>query len=271
MEVIRFIIYGNVLISLSAGLLSLGLVSFLNCDNSIYYFFSVFFATLFIYNFQRIPRLDEVNNQYSDRHIWLKKNKNTLYFLIGIGLLGAIITYFQFLTIQNDFIFLIIIVVIGVLYALKTLKGYALRDFPYIKIHLIALIWVLVIVVWPLLREEKSTLIHIELLIALYCIMIAITIPFDIRDLTYDDPKKKTTPQLVGVRISKAVATTFLTFGYLLTALYENIFLLNPLYYISFLGFFFLIIKTNKERKEMYFSGLIDGWIILLGLTFLIC
>jgi len=265
MEAIRFIIYGNVLISLSAGMLSFGLVSFLNINNPLFYFFCVFFATLFIYNFQRVPRLNEVTDQYSDRHIWLKKNKSTLYLLISIGLLGSIITYFEFLTIQNDFVFLIILGFVGVLYALKTVKGRALRDFPYIKIHLIALTWLLVIAVWPLIREERSVFNHFELLFSLYFILIGITIPFDIRDLSYDDSDKKTLPQLIGVRLSKILALIFLTLGFVLLAFYNNNFLLKPFFHISFLGFFYLILKTSRERKEMFFSGLIDGWIITLG------
>jgi hypothetical protein len=269
MGIIRLIIYGNILISASAGLLSFGLVSFLNINNSIYYFFTVFFATLFIYNFQRVPRLDEVTDQYSDRHIWLKKNKTILYLLISIGLIGAIVTYFWFLTIQNDFVFLIVIGVIGVLYALKTLNGQALRDLPYIKIHLIAITWVLVIGVWPLIREGRSFFNYIELLLALYFILIAITVPFDIRDLSYDDRKKKTLPQLIGVRLSKVLAAIFLAVGFVFLVIFNNTFLLHPIFYISFLGFFYLILKTSSERKEIYFSGIIDGWIIALAALFL--
>lgn len=269
MGLIRFIIYGNILISLSAGLLSFGVVSYLKISNSYYYLLSVFFATLFIYNFQRIPRLDEVTDQYSDRHIWLSKNRNTLYLLTVLGGLGALIAYFGLLTIQNDFLFLILIGIIGVFYAVKSLKGLALRDFPYLKIHLIALVWVLIITVWPLLREEKSILQHIELIIALYFILVAITIPFDIRDLSYDDLKKKTIPQLIGVKRSLAFATIFLCFGYLFILSYNYHFIVNPFYYISFLGFFILIIGSKTGRKEMYFSGYIDGWIIVLGLLFL--
>lgn len=269
MGVIRFIIYGNILISLSAGLLSFGVVSFLSCSDPLYYFFSVFFATLFIYNFQRAPRLKEVNDEYSDRHIWLSKNKITLYLLISIGLIGAIIFYFEFLTIHNDFLFLVLIGVVGLMYALKVFGGKALRDFPYIKIHLIALIWVLVVAIWPLIREEKAVIDYLELLIAIYSIIIAITIPFDIRDLNYDDLKKKTIPQIIGIKWSKIVAVLVLSLGFTLLPLYDYTFIKNPFYYISFVGFFFLIINAHTNRKEMYFSGLIDGWILLLGLMFL--
>lgn len=269
MEVLRFIIYGNVLISLSAGLLSYGMVSFLDCNHPLYYFFTVFFATLFIYNFQRIPRLHEINDQYSDRHIWLSKNKNTLYILTCIGFVGAATLYFGFLTVQNDFLFLVLISVLGLLYTWKFIRGNALRDIPHIKIHLIAITWVLIAAVWPLMREDKSILDYTELLIALYFIMIAIIIPFDIRDLGYDDLKKKTTPQLIGVKWSKIVAAIILSLGYALTTLYDYGFLKNSFYYISFVGFFFLIIKSKPERKEMYFSGWIDGWILFFGLMFL--
>ena len=269
MGLIRFIIYGNVLISLSAGLVSFGLVSYLEIKSPIHYFLTVFSATLFIYNFQRIPRLDEITDHYSDRHVWLSKNRNTLYLLTIFGGLGAVVAYLMLLTIQNDFLFLIIIGVIGVLYALKSLKGLALRDFPYVKIHIIALVWVLIIVVWPLIREEKSILDHIELLIALYFILVAITIPFDIRDLSYDDLKKKTVPQLLGVKWSLVISSVFLCIGYLFILLYNYHFIANPFYYISFLGFLILIINSKTERKEMYFSGLIDGWILITGLMFL--
>lgn len=269
MKTVRFIVYSNLLISFTAGLLSFGFVSFLGFDDAIFYFLSVFFATLFIYNFQRIPRLNEVTDQYSDRHIWLKKNKKTLYILISIGLLGAIITYFQFLTIQNDFVFLVIIGVIGVMYALKTLNGRALRDYSYIKIHIIALTWVLVTAVWPLIREEVSFLYHLELLVALYFILLAVTIPFDIRDLSYDDKIKKTIPQIMGVKQSIILSFVFLISGFFLIAYYENGFLKNPFFYISFIGFLVLILGSKQSRKEMYFSGWIDGWIIFLGLLFL--
>lgn len=269
MNVIRFIVYSNLLISLSAGFLSFGLAFYLGVDNSIYYFFSVFFATMFIYNFQRIPRLDEVNDQYSDRHIWLKKNKKTLYVLIILGLLGAVITYFQFLTIKNDFVFLIIIGVVGILYALKTLRGRALRDFSYIKIHLIVLTWVLMSAVWPMLREQQSFLYHLKLLAGLYLIMLAITIPFDIRDLNYDDSSKKTIPQMMGVRLSVILSSIFLASGFYLVAIYDADFLRNPFFYISFIGFFILILATKQSRKELYFSGWIDGWIVFFGLMFL--
>jgi 1,4-dihydroxy-2-naphthoate octaprenyltransferase len=269
MGLLRFIIYGNILISISAGLLSFGLTTFLECETPQYYFYCVFFATLFIYNFQRVPRLNEVSDKYSDRHIWLSDNKNTLYALILVGLLGALTSYFGFLFVQNDFLFLFLISLGGMLYALKVFAGKALRDFPFIKIHLISLTWVLIIIVWPLVREEKSILDHWELLTGLYCVMLAITIPFDIRDLSFDDPHKKTTPQLIGTKSSKVVAATLLLLGYLLLVINSQIFLRNPFYYISFIGFFILIIKTNKERKEMYFSGLIDGWIIVLGMLFL--
>lgn len=270
MGLIRFIVYGNVLISLSAAWLSFGLVSFLEINNPKYYFLCVFFATLFIYNFQRIPRLDEITDQYSDRHIWLSKNRNTLFVLTVFGGFGALTTYFGALTIQNDFLFLIIIGLIGVLYAVKALKGLALRDFPYVKIHLIALIWVLIIAMWPLIREQKPILNHLELIVALYFILVAITIPFDIRDLSYDDLKKRTIPQLIGVKWSKVIASIFLCTGFALLASSDNSFTVNPFYYISFLGFFVLIVYSKTERKETYFSGYIDGWILFLGLMFLL-
>lgn len=269
MGLIRFIIYGNVLISLSAGMLSLGLVSFLGLNKATLYFFSVFFATLFIYNFQRIPRLDEVNDEFSDRHIWLKKNKTILYLLIIVGLVGSIITYFQFLTVQNDLLFLVLIGVVGILYAIKTIKGKALRDFPYLKIHLIALTWILVVIVWPLIREEIIILNQLALIVGLYLIMVAITIPFDVRDLSYDDLKKKTTPQVIGIKWSKIVAVVLLSTGYALFVIHAFSLLKNPFFYISFIGFFILIINSNTKRKEMYFSGLIDGWILFLGIMFL--
>ncbi|MEX1191105.1 MAG: hypothetical protein WED10_03760 [Brumimicrobium sp.] len=268
MKIIQFIIFGNVLISISAGTLTMGISAFYEGDSPLFYFLTVFFSTLFIYNFQRMVRTDEREGKKSERHLWLDRNKKVIYLLAVLGIIGSGLSYFLLLKMKSDLLFLFFIGILGVFYALKVLNRKALRDLPLIKIHIIALVWVLITSVWPLVRMEANLIDNSYLFIATYLFIIAVTIPFDIRDLSYDAADKLTFPQVFGVTTSKRMAIIFLLISFSVLGIANESFLFNPFYYISLIGLLLLILWTTRARKEKYFSGWIDGWIIFFGLMF---
>ena len=94
-----------------------------------------------------------------------------------------------------------------------------------------------------------------------FCYILAITIPFDIRDLGIDEERKKTIPQWVGIKNSKIIALLFLLFSILIFG-----FLSSPLQLMAYIisSFFsgYLIYNSNKNRSDIYFTFLIDGHII---------
>ena len=100
--------------------------------------------------------------------------------------------------------------------------------------------------------------------------IIGITIPFDIRDLSFDPASYKTIPQLFGIKGAKVVASllvgsTVLGWAYLYTN--NNIGLIGLVSQIIVVAITLVVIRNTKpQRPELYFTGLIDGLIILSGI-----
>jgi 4-hydroxybenzoate polyprenyltransferase len=249
--------------------LTFGIGSFQHFKNALLYAICSFFATLFVYNLQRLMRFEDVKHQASLRHKWLVQHKKALILLSLTGLVGAAFTYL-ILGIDNDFILLAVLTIIGFLYAFRIKGTSAVREIPFLKIYLIATVWSLVTVFWSSYREETLNMDTLYLIISVGLYIVAATIPFDVRDLLYDHPKQKTIPQLAGINGSKWIGITLLLISAFLLFSVAPAFIKNPLTYLTYLGMGALILFTNKSRQEMYFSGLIDGWIIIFGLQFLL-
>ena len=271
MFIIRFLVYTNLLISCCAGTIVYGFVNYLGVPNEWHYFVCVFGATLFIYSFQRIIRLRGFKNSSSKRHIWLQKNKFFIYAFAFSGLVLAALFYLLFFFSISSFIFLSIIGFCSLLYPLRLKKNLpTLRELPFLKIHIIALSWTLVCLVWPLFYNQTSFIAsYFIIFIANYLFFIAITIPFDIRDLPFDLPNQKTIPQLYGIKKSKMIAFLLLSISFVLLAYVELGFLFNPLFYTTYFGNAFLLFYIKSNTSELVFSGVLDGWLMLYGLMWL--
>src|SRR5690554_553505 len=266
MRVLQSLIYSNILVSLSAGLLAYACTVKLGNPHDVGIGLTVFFATLFIYNIQRILRLKEVKVKSSDRHHWLEDHVLLIKVLAIIGIVGSVTIYFTVLGWNIDFWFLAFSAIVGVLYAMKIHpKSMALRDIPYAKIYLIALQWALVSVYWPYMRIAEFTDFTVGLGVSIFFFILAATVPFDIRDLVYDGKHKSTIPQIFGVKGAKAIALLFLILSALSLYCSFPTVICMWLFYLCYLVLAILIIGSRTERHEMYYSGIIDGWIIVYG------
>lgn len=267
MRFLKFLIYGNLLISFSAGSLAYACADKLGNPHHWGIGLIVFCATTFIYNIQRILRIKEIQLQSTDRHRWLSDHVPLIKILSAIGLLGSILIYFFVLGWEIDFWFLAISAIFAVLYALKVApKLDGLRDVPYIKIYLIALQWTLVVVYWPYLRLKPDISFPWMLCCSVFFFILAATVPFDIRDLVYDDQKKRTIPQIFGINGAKVVALLFMALSIGTLVIYFPKVIQFWLFYMCYLVLGILIFLSQTRRQEMYFSGIIDGWIISYAL-----
>jgi len=214
----------------------------------------VFFATLFTYNFQRIVRIKK--GMKHKRKEWTLNNLPLVYFLIVMGTVGSFYHFFQFHT--NTQILIFISGIISILYPL------GLRKIPFCKIFIIAFTWTISTII--LLISENNiplntnTYLHI---ISRFLFVFAITIPFDIRDIKYDNVKLKTIPIIVGILKSKRIATVAL-FALSLISIYQ---FLN--YNLSF-GYLIAIIlscllsfifigKSDEKKSDFFFSFWIES------------
>lgn len=267
MIILQYLIYSNVLVSASAGLLAFSCATQLGSPHYMGIGFTVFFATLFIYNIQRILRLGEIKAKSSDRHLWLENHVLFIKILAAMGLIGSIVIYFAVLGWNIDFWFLAFSAIIGVLYAMKIHpKTKALRDIPYVKIYLIALQWALVSVYWPYMRIASYADFPADLGLSIFFFILAATVPFDIRDLVYDGNHKSTIPQIFGEKGAKLIALIFMLLSAIFLYMFSSTAIEFLLFYITYLMLSVLIVLSHTKRHEMYFSGLIDGWIMAFAL-----
>ena len=187
-----------------------------------------------------------------------------VFFLLWILILGGVI-FFLTLTSQLLFFFTLLL---GLLYSFP-LPGFKInfRGFKGLKIHLVALSWILMTVFLPLTLEGKS-LREFSLMYAFqrYLFVIAATLPFEIRDLKLDHPNLSTWPQRWGVKNTKIFGFILLIFFLFLEALFSFSSSYEITAIIAILLMFF-ILMSKKEQSKYFSSFWVEGipilWLLL--------
>lgn len=231
-------------------------------------------AGLLSYNFQRLVRFESMDLVTpSVRMDWFLDQRVAMLIMTAIAA-AATITLFFFLRTTEAKIVFIFLGIISVWYAIPLIPkkpDSALRDLPFIKIFLIAISWVIAGVVLPIANSAEMTSYmssSVGLLVAeRFLFIMALTIPFDIRDLKHDEQKKKTLPQIMGVNLARNVALILLLVCTLL-ALFQvqqgNYPLGAGIAYIISLGVSALAIwGSSEDRSEYYYAGFVDGCMLI--------
>ena len=144
--------------------------------------------------------------------------------------------------------------------------GKNLREVPTLKIVWIAITWLYVIYLFPLVNEGLR--INNVMALGLFLYVFAVTIPFDIRDLPLDLPKQLTIPQLIGERLSRLLSVILLMLSFALFATVELALLENVLFYLFGLIHIVFLFYAKEKQGPLYAAGVIDGMISLTGILF---
>jgi 4-hydroxybenzoate polyprenyltransferase len=223
----------------------------------------VFFSTFSIYNLQRVIKHFFQKKNHSSRHLWIFKNNFILSFFVGVSSIVAIIIFFKIFSLKH-FVYLLPFSLVSVFYAIAVFsKNRALRDLPFVKVFLIAVTWAVSSVTLPsielnLIYQSKT----IFLFFFNFIFILALTIPFDIRDINLDHEKTKTIPQVFGIQ----GAIKIISFLLFLCLIISVIFLKEYLFFVPLVVSYILIKKTKKEMPELFYSGILDGIILLYPL-----
>lgn len=259
-------VYLNLIVSTSAALLSIGFVGLTDGANKWYYGALSFTAIFLSYNLQRI--IKSKNQQQTPWLDWVNRNAIWLILLSAVGgVVSLIIFLYLYRADTHSFWIVFTSLLITLLYALP-IKGFALRRAPYLKIHLISLVWALVLMVFPAINEGmgSKTILFAGMH---YFYVLAVSIPFDIRDLRYDEERMRTIPQVIGIQKAKLLSVLLLIAFTIVSLVLFPILLSNVLFYLSIIVQVILVIGMNESRGDLYCAGLIDGSIALLGLSYL--
>lgn len=263
-SIIRFLVYSNIFVAFCVLALALSSEVLLGTVNYKISQF-VFFTTLFTYNFQRFIRIKKGGNHLVKS--WLTKNKIVVYILMICSGLMSLYFFLQFqITTQ---------LMISFIGGLSLLYPFGLRKIPFSKIFIISIVWAISTLL--LLALENNIVLSNDIvlhLVSRFLFVFAITIPFDIRDFSYDIEKIKTIPIFFGVKKAKIIAvfsliicSVFSIFQYTKNALnFENLLALILLYFVSS----FLIVKSDRNKGEFYFSFWVESLSILCYLFLVI-
>ncbi len=255
--------FSNILIALSASALTFNTYLILHREPDKQVILLVFLSTFSVYNLQRLIKHYSNKNNYTSRHRWIQKHQTSLLSGVLLSALGALILFFRLYDWYN-FMLLFPFAFLASLYAVSLFSNRkALRDIPYLKVFIIALTWAVATVLLPVFAYANS--IHskdIILLISNFFYIIGITIPFDIRDIEVDSGNTHTIPQLVGIKKAVYLSILSLVISAFVFQMQFNETGQQIAYFISVI----LIFSTRKQQPELYYSGLIDGSIILFPL-----
>lgn len=236
--------------------------------------FFVFFSTMFAYNFMRLMRVHPMLLEGdSKRHQNIYKLRFTLWCLCVIS--GFFSVFFLVAIYKPILVVLLFMASISIAYALPVYKKSGvwlrLRDLPGVKIFLIAIVWSLVTEGFPALLAGGK--LNVLPLLERFLFVFAITIPFDIRDLRFDDKGLATIPLVFGVRKARWIGIIALFFAELILA-YRCFFLDNfdtlgaiSIYLVYELSAY-LIYRSHPQLQERFFTLGVEGMSILMGLLF---
>ncbi|NOQ92055.1 MAG: hypothetical protein GQ552_04975 [Flavobacteriaceae bacterium] len=138
------------------------------------------------------------------------------------------------------------------------------------KLFLIAITWSAVTVLLPLKNTEISFSSDVWLIfIQRFLFLFAVTIPFDIRDVDFDNPEIKTIPQTLGTQKSKIIGVLALFLFFIIEFLRDlkNESTLLITMFITVISMLFLIF-SNKKQNQFYTSFWIESlpivWFLLM-------
>lgn len=145
----------------------------------------------------------------------------------------------------------------------------SLRKLSGIKIFVVAFVWSGITVILPFIASE--TLVSGDVLLTFFqriLIVVALILPFEIRDVPYDALNLKTLPQQFGIRNTKLLGLLVLVVSLILEFFKESAevaYIISLIFFCVILGWMLIISKTEQKRHfaSFWVEGLPILWLIL--------
>lgn len=198
------------------------------------------------------------SENHSEQLKWVSKKIKLISIITFFALLGSFVLFFSLSRWQ-----MMIVMgagIIGLGYNIVFSKnGMSLRKIPFMKAIWISSVWTFLTLVLPI--SENGIHLGDEVFILRFLFIFILTIPFDIRDLKYDDDKMKTMPQVLGIKGSILSGWILLaTCMCLAFSIFDSeiAIILSASYLLTGITLLFSL----KERKEIFYP-MVDGMIVL--------
>ena len=247
-KLVDFYIFSNIHVALVG--FSLTKITLLNFEISDYLTpLFVAFAVLISYNFIRFYEIK--NNRLNWFKDWFFMNIEGILLLMILSILG--LAYISFFTDFNPTSLMILFpfAFMTFFYAIPLFKigklEVSFRNFPMVKIFSIVIAWAGISLFFPLYEAnyQLTSAVYLEFFQRIL-FLLAITIPFDIRDVNTDSKSLKTLPQIIGITSSKVLGIFFL-FGFVLLEVFKENF--------TYIGFLIVLIISMITGIFLWFSS----------------
>ncbi|HCE54282.1 MAG: hypothetical protein APF83_09645 [Lutibacter sp. BRH_c52] len=247
-KIVDFYIYSNIHVALAGfSLTKITLVNFGFEDNFTPLF--VAFSILIAYNFIRFYEIK--NNRLNWFKDWFFMNIKGILLLMILSILGlGFISFFSNFNLKSVLI-LFPFAFMTFFYAIPLFKigklEVSFRNVPMIKIFSIVIAWAGISVFFPIYEAnyQFTSAVYLEFFQRIL-VLLAITIPFDIRDMITDSKSLKTLPQILGI-INAKVLGTLLLFGFVLMEIFKENF--------TYFGFLIVLIIAIITALFLWFSA----------------
>lgn len=266
-KVFNFYIDGSIHVGLSCFALVMMTQNMFHIKGDYWIGYFVFFGCILGYNFVKYEGLVRAKNK-------IGRKLKSILILSFLSLLAVGFCFFQLQRITQ-----IVSVVVFILTLLYTLPFFPnrrnARNWAGVKIYIVALCWVGVTVVLPVLNSGISITSDFYFkCIQRFILIFVLILIFEIIDLAKDDPHLKTVPQQIGVKRTKNLGYILLMIFCALEFFNSNLnFQFLPLqllliFVIAILVALFLFF-VNETRYQYYTSFWVESvpifwWLLLL-------
>lgn len=176
----------------------------------------IFLGTIVGYNFVKYAGVSNLHHLEITRNIFLIR-------LFSILCLAGMV-YLSFLLPVTVLITVSIFGSLTILYAIPFYKSRNLRNFSGAKIYIIALVWTGMTVLVPLEFHNVGFGLKTFFQCAeIFLFVITLTLPFEIRDLKFDETELATIPQKIGINKTKWLGTGLLLMIIVLSTLQNSV------------------------------------------------
>lgn len=229
------------------------------------YYWVVFFGTITGYNFIKYAGIGGLHY----KNLIASLGRLQVFSLLVFCLLIC----FLFQLNKETLLFIGLFGLFTVLYVIPFMNRKNFRSFQGLKVFIVALVWVGVTVLVPVYQNIGLESLFWLSFAQRFCIVLALMVPFEIRDLKEDGFHLRTFPQLFGVKKTKIIGFFLLVFVMLLEGFKDQItacgvgvlFVICCLIGVS-------ILRAKTKQPEYFASFWVESLPIVWGLLlFLFC
>ncbi len=234
---------------------------FFNMELDAHLMYFVFFGTIINYNFIKYGVEAEKYFLVENRC-----HKNIQFFSF---ICFALTCYHAWFLSADTWLVLSVLVLLTGFYALPVLpRARNLRSVGGLKVLIVALVWAGITVVLPVLGTQKALVwdVWVEVVQRILLVLVLL-IPFEVRDLAYDELELKTVPQRIGVMRTKVfgvfMAFLFFALTYLKDVVSEGELIAKGILFLVLNGLMFV---TRRNQPKYFSSFGVEAIPILWGL-----